>query len=134
MVKILVLCTHNSARSQMAEAYLQHFLKDKASVKSAGTEPRGIHPHTLTVMEEEGISLRHHTSDPIEKYIHEKWDYVITVCDHAKEACPHLPAQHNLHVSFIDPSKGDISTFRQVRDAIKKWAQQFAEALHDTLR
>lgn len=130
MVKrILVVCTHNSARSQIAEAYLRHFLADKAEVHSAGTEPRGVHPLAQQVMSEEGFDLSTHTSDSIEKYLGQPWDYVITVCDHARETCPYVPAQHNLHVSFPDPSQGDIELFRAVRDAIRDWAQRFAETV-----
>lgn len=128
MVKrILVVCTHNSARSQMAEAYLRHFLGSKAEVYSAGTEPRGIHPLAQKVMSEEGFDLSTHTSKSIEKYLGQSWDYVITVCDHARESCPYVPAQQNLHMSFPDPSQGGIELFRQVRDAIREWAQHFAQ-------
>ncbi|MCS7188499.1 MAG: arsenate reductase ArsC [Bacteroidia bacterium] len=133
MVKILVVCTHNSARSQMAEAYLRKYLPPEVEIKSAGTHPTGIHPFTIAVMAEEGYDLSHHTSDPIEKYSSQEWDYIITVCDTAKESCPYLPARFQLHVSFPDPSKGGIELFREVRDAIKKWAQEFAQGLHATL-
>ncbi|MCS6895123.1 MAG: arsenate reductase ArsC [Bacteroidia bacterium] len=127
--RILVVCTHNSARSQIAEAYLRHFLGDKAEVRSAGTEPRGVHPLAQAVMKEAGHDISTHTSDPIQKYLGEKWDYVITVCDHAREACPYVPAEHHVHVSFSDPSQGDIENFRQVREAIRLWAISFAESI-----
>lgn len=130
MVKrILVVCTHNSARSQMAEAYLRRLLQGRAEVYSAGIDPRGVHPMAKIVMEEEGYDLSTHTSDPIEHYLSESWDYVITVCDAARESCPYVPARVNLHVSFPDPSEGDIETFREVRRAIRAWAEEFARQI-----
>ncbi len=132
MVKVLVLCTHNSARSQIAEAYLRRFLGEQAEVHSAGTQPTRVHPHTLAVMAEEGYDLSTHTSKSVEQYLGESWDYVITVCDSARETCPYVPARHNLHVSFPDPSAGGIDGFRSVRDAIRLWAQNFAQSLHES--
>lgn len=130
MVRVLVLCTHNSARSQIAEAYLRRFLGERAKVCSAGTQPTRVHPHTLSVMAEEGYDLSGHTSKSVEQYLEQPWDYVITVCDSARETCPYVPARHNLHVSFPDPSAGGIEGFRAVRDAIRAWAEKFAQSLH----
>ncbi|MEN3040385.1 MAG: arsenate reductase ArsC [Bacteroidia bacterium] len=127
--RILVVCTHNSARSQIAEAYLRRFLGERAEVHSAGTNPTGIHPLAQAVMQEVGYDLSTHSSDSIQKYLGQQWDYVITVCDHAKETCPYVPAKSHIHVSFPDPSRGDIETFRQVRDAIRIWAASFAESI-----
>ncbi|MCX7979759.1 MAG: arsenate reductase ArsC [Bacteroidia bacterium] len=131
MVRILVVCTHNSARSQMAEAFLRRLLGQKAEVHSAGTHPTRVHPLAQAVMHEIGYGLSSHTSDPIDKYLSQTWDYVITVCDSARETCPYVPAKHHLHVSFPDPSQGDTETFRTVRDAIHTWAKQFSQALHE---
>ncbi|MCX8111914.1 MAG: arsenate reductase ArsC [Bacteroidia bacterium] len=129
VTRILVVCTHNSTRSQIAEAYLRRLLNDRAEVYSAGTDPRGIHPLAKAVMAEEGYDLSTHTSDAVEKYAGQTWDYVITVCDSARESCPYIPARYNLHVSFPDPSQGDIELFRQVRDAIRVWATDFARQI-----
>lgn len=116
----------------MAEAYLRRFLGDRAEVRSAGTQPTRVHPHTLAVMAEEGYDLSGHTSDSVEQYLGQLWDYVITVCDAARETCPYVPAQHNLHISFPDPSVGGIEEFRAVRDAIRSWAQNFAHSFYES--
>jgi len=129
MVKILVLCTHNSARSQMAEAFLRRYLGPLAEVHSAGTHPSQLHPLTLQVMQELGYDLSGHTAKTIEAFTDKDWDYVITVCDSAREACPYLPARHTLHVDFPDPSQGDEATFRAVRDQIHAWAKGFAQTI-----
>jgi len=113
----------------MAEAFLRRYLGPDAEVRSAGTEPGTLHPLTRAVMAEVGCDLNGHTADPVEKYAGQSWDYVITVCDAAREKCPYLPARHHLHVSFPDPSQGGLETFRQVRDAIEAWARQFAQTL-----
>ena len=133
MVRILVVCTPNSARSQMAEAFLRRLLGQKAQVCSAGTHPTRLHPLAQAVMHEIGCDLSFHTSDPIDKYRDQAWEYVITVCDSARETCPYVPAREHLHVSFPDPSEGDIETFRRVRDAIHAWAQPFSQAVHASL-
>ncbi len=133
MVKVLVLCTHNSARSQMAEAFLRRELAGLAEVHSAGTHPSQLHPYTVAVMQEIGYDLSGHTAKTVEAFAGESWDYVITVCDEAREHCPYLPARHNLHVSFPDPSSGGIEAFRAVRDSIRSWAEAFAQTLRASL-
>ncbi len=133
MVRILVVCTHNSARSQMAEAFLRRLLGHYAEVHSAGTHPSRVHPLAQAVMHEIGYDLSSHTSDSIDKHLGQTWDYVITVCDSARETCPYVPAKHHLQVSLPDPSQGDLETFRAVRDAIHAWAQQFSQTLHESL-
>lgn len=126
-MKILILCTGNSCRSQMAHGWLQSFDKNLI-VCSAGTRASGkLSDKAVAVMKEAGIDISHHTSDPIEKYLGEEWDYVITVCGGANETCPAFvgKVKHRLHFGFEDP--GDavgsdefiISEFIRVRDAIK---------------
>lgn len=129
MVRILVVCTHNSARSQIAEAYLRRYLGGWAEVHSAGTDPRGIHPLTTLVMSEVGYDLSTQSSKSVKAYHEQNWDYVITVCDQAQETCPYVPARHQLHVGFPDPSQGGVELFRTVRNAIEAWAREFAADL-----
>ncbi len=126
-MKILILCTGNSCRSQMAHGFLQSF-DDKLSVCSAGTQASGrLNEKAVQVMKEAGIDISHHTSDPIDKYLHEEWDYVITVCGGANEACPAFSGKvkHRLHIGFGDPSHAEgspgfiMSEFYRVRDEIK---------------
>ncbi len=88
MKKILVLCTGNSCRSQIAEGYLRHFAGNKAEVYSAGVETHGVNPKAIATMAEDGIDISHHTSNNISEYSNVPFDYVITVCDNAKERCP----------------------------------------------
>jgi len=88
MKKILVLCTGNSCRSQIAEGYLRYFAKQKAIVFSAGIETHGVNPKAIAIMKEDGIDISNHTSNHIDAYRNIDFDFVITVCDHAKENCP----------------------------------------------
>ncbi len=126
-MKILILCTGNSCRSQMAHGFLQSFDKNLI-VCSAGTEASGkLNPKAVAVMKEIGIDIRHHTSDSVDLYLGEEWDYVITVCGGANEACPAFlgKVKHRLHMGFDDPShvigsdEYIWSEFRRVRDEIK---------------
>ncbi len=127
-MKILILCTGNSCRSQMAHGFLQSF-DQNITVFSAGTQASGrLNEKAVTVMNEVGIDISHHTSDPVEKYLNEEWDYVITVCDGANENCPFFPGKvkHRLHMGFEDPSHATGTEefiwgeFRRVRDEIKE--------------
>ena len=125
-MRVLFLCTHNSARSQMAEGLLRHLGGDRFEVASAGTEATGVRPLAVRAMAEIGIDLRHHTSKTLDRYLGERWDYVITVCDSANEACPVFPrAATRLHWSFEDPSAATgtdeqrLAVFRRVRDEIR---------------
>ncbi|MBP1640355.1 MAG: Protein-tyrosine phosphatase, low molecular weight [Bacteroidetes bacterium] len=127
-MKILILCTGNSCRSQMAHGWLQSF-DASLTVCSAGTQASGkLNEKAVAVMREAGIDISHHTSDPVEKYLSEEWDYVITVCGGANEACPAFfgKVKHRLHIGFDDPSHAvgsdDFiwSEFRRVRDEIKE--------------
>ena len=124
--RVLFLCTHNSARSQMAEGLLRHLGGDGIDVASAGTEARGVHPLAVRAMAELGIDLRGHTSKTLERFVGERWDDVITVCDSANESCPVFPsARRRLHWSFDDPSAAvgsdeqRLAVFRRFRDDIR---------------
>ena len=132
-MKILILCTGNSCRSQMAEGFLQSFDKS-LTVCSAGTQASGkLNERAVAIMKEAGIDISHHTSNSVEKYLHEEWDYVITVCGGANEECPAFfgKVKHRLHMGFDDPSHA-VGTdefiwneFRRVRDEIKTMFYQF---------
>jgi len=123
--RVLFLCTHNSARSQMAEGFLRHLAGDGFDVASAGTEARGVNPLAVRVMAEAGVDLTGQTSKTLEGFLGAPWDYVVTVCDGANEACPLFPgAVSRLHWSFDDPSAARgtdgerLAVFRRVRDEI----------------
>ena len=123
--RVLFLCTHNSARSQMAEGFLRAMAGDRFEIASAGTEATRVHPLALRAMEEVGISLAGQTSKTLDRFLGKPWDYVITVCDSANERCPVFPAQtRRIHWSFDDPSRATgteeerLPTFRRVRDEI----------------
>lgn len=132
MKNILILCTGNSCRSQMAEGYLQHFAGTDARVRSAGIETHGVNPRAIQVMREDGIDISHHTSNNVDEYLDIPFDYVITVCDHANEVCPVFPSNaKKLHHNFPDPAKAKgseeeiLNAFRNVRDEIKQWCFSF---------
>ena len=123
--RVLFLCTHNSARSQMAEALLRASAGDRFDTESAGTTETRVHPLAIRVMDEAGIDLRGHRSKTLDRFLGEPWDYVVTVCDSANEACPVFPgAARRLHWSFDDPSQATgrederLEVFRRVRDQI----------------
>ncbi len=131
--KILVLCTGNSCRSQIAEAYLRHFAGDSAEVYSAGVETHGVNPRAIETMKEGGIDISGHTSNNIDEYRGIHFDFVITVCDNAKEHCPYFPTTaKKFHQNFPDPAKATGTEeeikeqFRQVREQIKNYCRQFA--------
>jgi arsenate reductase len=127
-MKILILCTGNSCRSQMAHGFLQSF-EPLLDVHSAGIEASGkLNPKAVVVMKETGIDISHHTSDSVDKYLGWEWDFVITVCGGANENCPAFTGQvkHRLHMGFEDPSEATgaddyiWSEFRRVRDEIEE--------------
>ncbi len=127
-MKILILCTGNSCRSQMAHGFLQSF-DTRLTVCSAGTQAAGkLNEGAVAAMKEIGIDISHHTSDQVEQYLDEEWDYVISVCGGANEACPAFigKVKHRLHMGFDDPSHATgtpefiQSEFRRVRDEIKQ--------------
>ena len=130
--KILVLCTGNSCRSQIAEGYLRHFAGDKAAIYSAGVETHGVNPRAIATMKEDGIDISKQTSNNIDEYFNIDFDFVITVCDNAKERCPFFPTQAKMfHQNFPDPAKANgtedqiMGQFRQVRQQIKEYCTQF---------
>lgn len=132
MKKILVLCTGNSCRSQIAEGYLRYFAGDKAEVYSAGIETHGVNPKATDVMKRDGIDISVHTSNNIAEYMDIDFDYVITVCNNAKESCPYFPSHAiKLHHNFPDPAKTTgteeqvMEAFREVREMIRKYTQNF---------
>jgi arsenate reductase len=130
--KVLVLCTGNSCRSQIAEGYLRHFAGNKADIYSAGVETHGVNPRAIATMLEDGIDISAHTSNNIQEYNAIDFDFVITVCDHAKERCPFFPTKaKKFHYNFPDPAKATgnedeiNSQFRLVREQIKDYCQKF---------
>ena len=132
MKKILVLCTGNSCRSQVAEGYLRFFAGSKAEIYSAGIETHGVNPKAVETMKEDGIDISHHTSNNIDEYKNIDFDFVITVCDNAKERCPFFPTKaKKFHHNFPDPAKATGSDeevkqqFRNVRDLIKEYSKDF---------
>ena len=125
---VLFVCTHNSSRSQMAEGLLRAQYGDRYAVYSAGTQPSGVNPFAVAAMRDLGIDLSDHRSEHIDQFAVTPMDYVVTVCDSARESCPYLPAkQQNIHHSFEDPSAVDgtdaekLAAFRRIRDEIKVW-------------
>jgi arsenate reductase (thioredoxin) len=132
MKKILVLCTGNSCRSQIAEGYLKHFAGNKAAIYSAGVETHGVNPLAIAIMNEDGIDVSKHTSNNIEEYRNIHFDFVITVCDNAKERCPFFPSNaKKFHYNFPDPAKAIgteeeiLEAFRVVRQMIKDYCEEF---------
>ena len=116
--RVLFLCTGNSARSQMAEDLLRQMAGDRFEVYSAGTQPKGMHPRSVEVMNEIGIDISKHTSKDVSAFINEKFDYVITVCDRAKQHCPVFPGAEPIHWGFEDPAEAptnrQLKTFRHI--------------------
>lgn len=134
MTRVLILCTHNSARSQMAEALTREAAKRAGldlEVHSAGTEATRVKDDARTVMQEIGLSLDGHTSKTLwDVPDWQNFDYVITVCDSAAEACPAYPGRTTrLHYPFVDPSGGSLDRWREVRDQLKKQVDGFVQAL-----
>jgi arsenate reductase len=130
---VLILCTGNSARSQMAEGLLRHDAGDRFEAFSAGTRPGSVRPEAITVMGEIGIDISGHRSKSVDEFAARDFDYVLTVCDHAKESCPIYPGHGNrLHHSFEDPAAASgsqeqkLAVFRSVRDQIRRFLDEFA--------
>jgi arsenate reductase len=134
-VRVLFLCTHNAARSQMAEALLRWLAGDRVEVYSAGTEPSHVHPMAVQAMAELGIDISGAESKSFERFLGQPFDWIITVCDQAAEACPAFPgAARRLHWSLPDPSAASGSEakryrqFRAVRDRLLEHLRQWLEA------
>ncbi len=136
MKRILVLCTGNSCRSQIAEGYLRHFGGDSVEVFSAGVETHGVNPRAVATMKEDGIDISNHTSNNLNEYRHLVFDYILTVCDHASEVCPVFPGNATrVHQNFPDPAKATGSeasiqaSFRKVRAQIRQFCQEWIESI-----
>lgn len=130
--KILVLCTGNSCRSQVAEGYLRYFANGKAEIYSAGIEIHGVNPRAIATMKEDGLDISNHTSNNVEEYNGIHFDFVLTVCDNAKEHCPFFATKaKKFHHNFSDPAKATgteeeiLQQFRTVRQLIKDYCKQF---------
>src|SRR5690625_5705432 len=124
--QVLVLCTGNSCRSQIAEGYLRYFAGDNVEIRSAGIETHGVNPRAVAVMKEDGIDISHHVSSHVDEFREIPFDYVITVCDHARGSCPHFPTSARvLHHNFTDPANAEgseeeiMEMSRKVRYEIK---------------
>jgi arsenate reductase (thioredoxin) len=134
LMNILVLCTGNSCRSQIADGYLNHFAGDRATIYSAGVETHGVNPRAIAIMAEDGIDISGNTSNNVDEYLGIDFDHVITVCDNAVERCPVFPSTaQKWHHNFPDPAKATgteqeiMSEFRKVRDMIKIYCSDFVE-------
>jgi len=134
--RVLFICTHNSARSQMAEGLLRHLAGDRFDVYSAGTQPSAVNPLAVKVMAEGGIDISKHRSKSLAEFIGQAFDAVITVCDSAKESCPVFPGgTQRIHWSLPDPSAAEggemdrLLIFREVRNALHQRLRQFLAAL-----
>ena len=128
--RVLFLCTGNSARSQMAEGLLRHFAGDRFDVFSAGTRPVVLNPNAVTAMAEIGINIAGSRSKSVDEFAGQEFDYVVTVCDNAKESCPIFPGGGaRIHQSFEDPAaapkESQLAKFREVREQIANWMSDF---------
>ena len=127
--KVLFICTHNSARSQMAEGFMNHFMGDRYEASSAGTVQTRVNPFAVEAMKQLSIDISHHRSKSVEVFRGAVFDCVVTVCDSARESCPFFPGKRVLHMSFEDPSsaKGSreeiLNKFMEVRDEIRRWME-----------
>lgn len=132
MQRVLILCTANSARSQMAEGLLRHLAGDRFEVHSAGSRPGAVRPEAIAVLQEIGIDISGHRSKHVDEFAGEAFDYVLTVCDNAREACPIHPGHGNrIHHAFEDPAAAGgpeaerLAAFRRVRDQIRDYLADF---------
>ena len=133
--RVLILCTGNSARSQMAEGLLRQDAGDRFEVSSAGTKPSSVRPEAISVMRELGIDISGHRSKSVDEFTGQPFDYVLTVCDNAKESCPIFPGKAKMiHQNFEDPAamQGSeevrLAAFRRVRDQLRRYLSSFAVA------
>ena len=134
MKKVLILCTGNSCRSQMAEGYMRHFAGEYAEIRSAGVETHGLNPRAVATMLADGIDISGQTSNNVSEYMHIDFDHVITVCDNARERCPWFPTNaQRFHYDFPDPARASGTEeeiereFASVRDMIKRYCLSFAQ-------
>lgn len=132
---IIVLCTGNSCRSQMAQGYLNLFANEKANIYSAGIETHGLNPGAVAIMKEDDIDITTHTSNNVDEYKDKNFDFIITVCDHANENCPYIPSKNakRMHHNFFDPSKVNgtdaekHAAFLKARNEIKAYCKDFVK-------
>jgi arsenate reductase len=134
--RVLILCTGNSARSQMAEGLLRSMAGDRLDVFSAGTRPAGLNPNAVAAMGEIGIDISGHRSKSVDEFRGQPFDYVLTVCDGAREACPVFPGTaRQFHQDFEDPaaapSDGQLEVFRKVRDELRSWIEELIPEICD---
>ena len=129
--KVLFICTHNSARSQIAEGLMNTFFGDDYTAVSAGTESTQVNPYAIKVMKEAGIDVASHHSKSVDSFLDQDFDYVVTVCDHANETCPFFPGgKKRVHKGFQDPSaiegteEEKLVGFRRIRDEIRAWIEE----------
>lgn len=135
MKTLIILCTGNSCRSQMAEAYARQYLPSTWEVHSAGIEKHGLNPYMLRVMEEDGVDMSQHSSKTTDELPQKPWNTLITVCNNAEQHCPYLPSTEHIHTPFPDPpalakdldEDDALLIYRRVRDKIKKHFQTFAQ-------
>ena len=134
MKKVLIVCTGNSCRSQMAEGWIREFAKDKVEVYSAGTHPEPVNSVAIKVMQSLCVDISQHQSNLLDEYLNLDFDYVITVCDSAKELCPTFPsASKVIHKSFPDPAKAKgtdeevLAVYKKVRDMLKSFCKEFLQ-------
>ena len=134
MKKILIVCTGNSCRSQMAEAWIRKFASGRVQVFSAGTHPERVNTKAIHVMQLEGLDISNHKSNLVDEFIHMDLDYVITVCDDANERCPYFSTvAKKMHKSFPDPAKAKgtekeiLKVYKDVRDSLKEFAMDFVK-------
>lgn len=133
MKNVLVLCTGNSCRSQIADGYLTHFAQEKATIYSAGIEIHGVNPKAVAIMKLDGIDISNNTSNNVSEYLDIDFDFIITVCDHAHENCPYIPSKNakRIHQNFADPSKVTgseekiFNAFKKTRAQIKAFCEEF---------
>jgi len=136
-VRVLFLCTGNSARSQMAEGWLRHLSAGRVHVYSAGTEPRGLHPLAVRVMAERGVDISGQRSKPVSEFQGQAFDYVVTVCDRARQTCPSFPGAQTLHWDLPDPvevqgpEEERLRAFRSVRDELESRIRALLDLLEE---
>lgn len=135
MKNILVLCTGNSCRSQIADGYLRQYAGEKANIYSAGIETHGVNPRAISIMNEVGIDISNHTSNHVDEYANIDFVFIITVCDNAKERCPYFPSKaERFHYNFPDPAKASgteeeiVNEFRRVRLLIDEYCKDFVSS------
>tara|TARA_B100000700_G_scaffold232076_1_gene256951 strand:+ start:93 stop:509 length:417 start_codon:yes stop_codon:yes gene_type:complete len=134
MKNVLILCTGNSCRSQMAQGWLSFLLREKVNVYSAGTHPEPVNPFAIEAMNDVGIDISYYESNKIDDYMGINFDFIITVCDNAREICPYFPSHaKKIHHSFLDPANAtgtysdQLKVYIDVRDKIKEYLQKFCE-------